>query len=212
MRPCGACKPMPCGARGGGGGEAHANKCAHRTAQPEGLRGTFLASKGTHTLGETLRKIAGNHGGIAGKLRDGACNPPTTLRHIRQISWAPNAQPLAVLSPPGLPVSPSPCKQPTFFQRVQKCSAKETTSVSDGDVGLRVAAKGKQSVAHQQMTVANTDCSMTLWGLLAPRAHRVTCWNKLWGNSHSWVPWLLDAHALATLGGRDDGGRHPITI
>ena len=49
-------------------------------------------------------------------------------------------------------------------------------------------------------------------GLLAPRVHHVSSWNKLWGKGHSLVPWLPDAGVLATLGGRDDGGRHPITI
>ena len=34
-------------------------------------------------------------------------------------------------------------------------------------------------------------------GLPAPRAHRVTCWNKLWGKEHSLVPWLLDANVHA---------------
>ena len=46
----------------------------------------------------------------------------------------------------------------------------------------------------------------------APCAHRVTCWNRLWGKGHALDPWLLDAHALPTLGGGDDGGRHPFTI
>ena len=53
---------------------------------------------------------------------------------------------------------------------------------------------------------------MDLGGLLATRAHRVTCWNKLWGEGHSLVPWLLNAHVPPTFGGGDDGGRHPTAI
>ena len=44
------------------------------------------------------------------------------------------------------------------------------------------------------------------------RAQCVTCWNKLWGKGHSLVSWLFYAHVLPTLGGREDCGRHPITI
>ena len=47
-------------------------------------------------------------------------------------------------------------------------------------------------------------------GLLAPRARTVL--GQTIGKGHALVPWLLDAHILPTLGGGDDGGRHPITI
>ena len=40
----------------------------------------------------------------------------------------------------------------------------------------------------------------------ASGAHRVTCWNKLWGEGPSLVPWFLDAHVLPTLRSGDGAG------
>ena len=75
-----------------------------------------------------------------------------------------------------------------------------------------VAAKERFRNPPCPTQLGSTGASGHRGGSLAQRAQHVTSWNKLRGKGHYLVPWLLDARVLPTLGGGDDGGRHPITI
>ena len=101
------------------------------------------------------------------------------------------------------------------------CSSHSMTSFQSSELTELPVVENSQLFAQR----AHSACTASLWHPLHCTwfwgiactvhtlcAYCVMCWNKLWGKGQTLVPCLLDAHVLPTLGGGDDGGRHPITI
>jgi len=78
-----------------------------------------------------------------------------------------------------------------------------------------VSGRGLAVAGHAEADGDMGGAGLSAWCVVGPsgvRLHCVTCGNKLRGNGHFSVLWLLDAHRLPILAAGDDGGRHPITV